>query len=291
MSEYHVPVLLLQSVDALDVRPDGVYADATLGGGGHTREILSRLGPSGRLIVFDRDADAIANAPADPRVITVHHNFRHIHHFVHYCGFPEGIDGILADLGVSSHQFDTGERGFSFRFDAPLDMRMDASGNARNARDYLASASEESLEKIFRDYGELEQPRRAASLIVRYRNAKPIETTTDLNEAVGSILKPAFEHKTLAKIYQALRIEVNSEMASLEDFLKGAAASLKEGGRLSVITYHSLEDRLVKNFVRSGGVFKAVNKKPILPDEAEIGQNTRARSAKLRVAQKTGLDG
>ena len=230
------------------------------------------------------------SAEAGTRV-RFHHNFRHIHHFVHYCGFPEGIDGILADLGVSSHQFDTGERGFSFRFDAPLDMRMDASGNARNARDYLASASEESLEKIFRDYGELEQPRRAASLIVRYRNAKPIETTTDLNEAVGSILKPAFEHKTLAKIYKALRLEDNSEMASLEDFLKGAAASLKEGGRLSVITYHSLEDRLVKNFVRSGGVFKAGNKKPIRPDEAEIGQNTRARSAKLRVAQKTGLDG
>ena len=300
MSEYHNPVLLYPSIDALVLDPDGFYADATFGGGGHSREILSRLSPKGRLMAFDRDEDALAQAPDDPRFIPIHNNFRFIHNYtlLHAEG---GLDGILADLGVSSHQFDTADRGFSFRFpNAPLDMRMNVQGG-KTAADIVNSYTQEELEKIFRLYGELDNARRVAQLVATARLAAPILTTDDLDRAIAAALPSFAQHKYLAKVYQALRIEVNEEMRALEKFLSGAAASLKPGGRLAVITYHSLEDRMVKNFIRSGSVggeedkdpfgwssapLKAVNRKPVLPDEAEIAFNTRARSAKLRIAEK-----
>ena len=300
MSEYHNPVLLNPSIDALVLNPDGFYADATFGGGGHSREILSRLSPKGRLMAFDRDADALAQAPDDPRFILIHNNFRFIHNYtlLHAAG---GLDGILADLGVSSHQFDTADRGFSFRFpQAPLDMRMNVQGN-KTAADIVNSYTQEELEKIFRLYGELDNARRLAQLIAAARLAAPILTTDDLDHAVAAALPSFAQHKYLAKVYQALRIEVNEEMRALEKFLPGAAASLKPGGRLAVITYHSLEDRMVKNFIRSGNLegeeekdvfghssapLKAVGHKPVLPEEAEIAGNTRARSAKLRIAER-----
>ncbi len=284
MSEYHQPVLLNPSIDALVLNPDGFYADATFGGGGHSREILARLSPLGRLMAFDRDADAFAQAPDDPRLILIHNNFRFIHNYtlLHAAG---GLDGILADLGVSSHQFDTAGRGFSFRFaGSPLDMRMNVQGS-KTAADIVNSYTQEELEKIFRLYGELDNARRLAQLIVAARAAAPILTTDDLDHAVAAALPSFAQHKYLAKVYQALRIEVNEEMRALEKFLSGAAVSLKPGGRLVVITYHSLEDRMVKLFTRSAPM-KAVNRKPVLPDEAEIATNTRARSAKLRIAEK-----
>lgn len=302
MSTYHIPVLLHESVSGLDIKESGVYVDATLGGGGHTREILSHLGPKGRLMVFDRDSDALANAPKDERVIVVHNNFRYVHHFVQYYGF-EGVDGILADLGVSSHQFDTSERGFSFRFDAPLDMRMNTKSK-RDAKAILNEYDEEEIAKLLKLYGEVDNSRKVANLICSARAKSPITTTGELTEALKKVLPPVAEHKFLAKIYQALRIEVNGEMESLQYFLKGAERSLKPGGRLSVITYHSLEDRMVKNFIKTGSVdgneekdlygrrlatIKSVNKKPILPPDIEIAQNTRARSAKLRIGEK--IDG
>ncbi len=299
MDTYHIPVLLKESVDALNIVPNGVYCDATLGGGGHTREILSRLGSKGRLIVFDRDQDALINAPKDKRVILVHNNFRFIQNFVRFHKF-EGVDGILADLGVSSHQFDTSHRGFSFRFDAELDMRMN-SLIKKSAKNLINEYSIEELTKIFRLYGELDKPKKVADLIIQAREKKEICTTGDLREAIAKILPGFGEHKFLAKVYQALRMEVNGEMLSLEYFLKGALNALKPSGRLSVITYHSLEDRMVKNFIRSGNTsgeiekdffgnsqtqIKAINRKPILPSEEEIASNTRARSAKLRIAEK-----
>ena len=301
MSAYHNPVLLHPSIDALVLDPDGFYADATFGGGGHSREILARLSSRGRLMAFDRDADALAGAPDDPRFLLIHNNFRFIHNYtlLHAAG---GLDGILADLGVSSHQFDTAARGFSFRFPgAPLDMRMNVQG-AKTAADIVNSYTQEELEKIFRLYGELDNARRVARLIADARTAAPILTTDDLDRAIAAALPSFAEHKYLAKVYQALRIEVNEEMRALEKFLSGAAASLKPGGRLAVITYHSLEDRMVKNFIRSGNIggteekdvfgrssapLKPVGRKPILPDEAEIAGNTRARSAKLRIAEKS----
>ena len=300
MSAYHNPVLLRPSIDALVLDPDGFYADATFGGGGHSREILARLSPKGRLMAFDRDADALAGAPDDPRFTLIHNNFRFIHNYtlLHAAG---GLDGILADLGVSSHQFDTADRGFSFRFPgAPLDMRMNVQG-AKTAADIVNSYTQEELERIFRLYGELDNARRAARLIAAAREAAPILTTDDLDRAIADALPSFAEHKYLAKVYQALRIEVNEEMRALEKFLSGAAASLKPGGRLAVITYHSLEDRMVKNFIRSGNVggteekdvfgrssapLKAVGRNPVQPGEAEIAGNTRARSAKLRIAEK-----
>ncbi len=299
MSTYHTPVLLDESVSALAIKPDGVYVDATFGGGGHSREILKQLGPKGVLIAFDKDTDALENAPDDTRLILVHNNFRFIHNFVRFHGFS-GVDGILADLGVSSHQFDTGERGFSFRFDAPLDMRMNRLA-AKDAKEVVNSYSEEDLERIFRIYGEVESSKRVASLICEARRVSPIETTDELGRAIEKILPKFSEHKFLAKIYQALRIEVNGEMNDLEKFFEGSIKALKSGGIMSVITYHSLEDRIVKNFFKSGTIsgeiekdlmgrgqspFIIENKKPILPEESEISNNTRARSAKLRVARK-----
>lgn len=301
MSQYHVPVLLDQSVSALDIRSNGIYVDATFGGGGHSREILNRLGPDGKLISFDRDTDAIKNAPDDKRLILVHNNFRFVENFVRYNGY-DGVDGILADLGVSSHQFDSGERGFSFRFDAPLDMRMNQKAK-RNAADIVNNYSQEDLTKIFKIYGEIDKPWRAAELVCKARATAPIETTDQLSKAVEKMYNAQTEHKFLAKLYQALRIEVNMEMQALEDFLSGALSILKPGGILSVITYHSLEDRMVKNFMKSGNTegeiikdfygkiespFEIITRKPIIPNEEEISRNTRSRSAKLRVAAKRG---
>ncbi len=300
MSEYHNPVMLRECIEALVSDTSGVYADATFGGGGHSRGILSALDAGGRLIAFDRDADALANAPDDSRFTLIRNNFRFIHNFILFEGYKNGIDGIMADLGVSSHQFDTAERGFSFRYDAPLDMRMNTEA-AVTAAEIVNSREEAEIEKILRVYGEVGQSRKMASLIVRARKTSAIETTAQLNEAIATCLPKFAEHKELARVYQALRIEVNQEMKSLEKFLYGAAESLKPGGRLVVITYHSLEDRMVKNFIKAGNIegeihrdiygksdipLTAVNKKPILPQEAEIAGNTRARSAKLRVAEK-----
>lgn len=299
MYEYHKPVLLKESVDALVSSPDGIYADATFGGGGHSREILSRLSEKGRLIAFDRDEDALKGAFDDPRFKLIHNNFRFIHNYS-LLETESGFDGVLADLGVSSHQFDTAERGFSFRYDAPLDMRMNTQAQL-TAQDVVNEYPVEELAKIFRIYGEVENAYKLASLIVSKRALSPISTTGDLDKAIESVTPKFAQHKYLAKVYQALRIEVNQEMRSLEKFLEGATKALKSGGRLAVITYHSLEDRMVKNFIKSGNVdgevekdvfgrsvqpLEAVNRKPILPLEEEISENTRARSAKLRIAVK-----
>ena len=383
MSEYHNPVLLTESIDALVQNPSGKYADATFGGGSHSREILSRLDSEGRLLSFDRDEEALANAPDDSRLLLVHNNFRFIHNYTLYYaeelsgngttspqaidasqsrsqetadgaagqnagqsrdqeaasqeaadqtavgqsrsqGAADGasvqrrsqaagqdashgaeadgalLDGVLADLGVSSHQFDTASRGFSFRYDAPLDMRMNAQGG-KTAADIVNSYTQEELERILRLYGEVDSARKLSKLIVLAREKAPILTTTDLQKAIQSALPAFASHKELAKIYQAFRIEVNDEMRSLQKFLEGATRSLKKGGRLVIITYHSLEDRMVKNFIKSGNIdgiivkdnfgrdlspLRAVVRKPILPSEQEISGNTRARSAKLRVAEK-----
>ena len=301
MSEYHIPVLLDESVTALvGDALSGVFADATFGGGGHSREILSRLTQAGRLLAFDRDSDALANKPDDNRLVLIHNNFRFIHNYVLAEGYGDGIDGILADLGVSSHQFDTADRGFSFRFDAELDMRMNKEGGI-TAADLVNGLDEAGLARILKVYGEVEGAGKMASLIVRAREKQAIRSTGELSSAIAPMLPKFAEHKVLAKVFQALRIEVNQEMRSLEKFLQGAVLSLKPGGRLVVITYHSLEDRMVKNFIRSGNVdgvmekdlygrsnapLEAVNRKPILPREEEISSNTRARSAKLRVAVK-----
>ena len=299
MYEYHKPVLLKESVDALVSSPDGIYADATFGGGGHSREILSRLSEKGRLIAFDRDEDALKGAFDDPRFKLIHNNFRFIHNYS-LLETESGFDGVLADLGVSSHQFDTAERGFSFRYDAPLDMRMNTQAQL-TAQDVVNEYPVEELAKIFRIYGEVENAYKLASLIVSKRALSPISTTGNLDKAIESVTPKFAQHKYLAKVYQALRIEVNQEMRSLEKFLEGATKALKSGGRLAVITYHSLEDRMVKNFIKSGNVdgevekdvfgrsvqpLEAVNRKPILPLEEEISENTRARSAKLRIAVK-----
>jgi len=304
--------MLDESISALVTNPSGTYADATFGGGGHTAELLSRLNEDGHVIAFDRDSDAIDNRIDDPRLTLVRADFRFIHNFVldlaHKTGdkalgakLSGGLDGILADLGVSSHQFDTAERGFSFRYDAPLDMRMNREGG-KTAADVVNEYSQEDLERLLRIYGEVDNARKVAQLIVSARDKRGISTTGELDEAIRPALPKFAEHKFLAKVYQALRIEVNHEMRSLEKFLEGAADTLRPGGRLVVITYHSLEDRMVKNFIKTGradgkeekDVFgnihaplKAVNRKPILPQESEIASNTRARSAKLRIAEKT----
>lgn len=299
---YHTPVLLNESVDALRIKEDGIYIDATFGGAGHSLKILRRLGVNGRLISFDRDEDALKNNPIPPddkRFILVNNNFKFIANFAEYNNLPY-IDGILADLGVSSHQFDCGQRGFSFRFDAPLDMRMGRKAQ-RTAAEIIRTCSKEELIRIFRLYGELEQASRAADLICLERERGEIVTTGDLTKALAPIHNYRNEHKFLSKLFQALRIEVNGEMESLEGFLEGALQILKPGAVLSVITYHSLEDRMVKNFMRSGniegkiekdiygnaeGPFIAVTKKPIVPSAEEVAANSRSRSAKLRVARR-----
>ncbi|MDE6277803.1 MAG: 16S rRNA (cytosine(1402)-N(4))-methyltransferase RsmH [Muribaculaceae bacterium] len=297
---YHIPALLPEALDALDIRPDGIYVDATLGGGGHSHAIVERLGEAGRLYSFDQDSDAIERAFEDPRFTAVYGNFRYLRNFLRYYGV-ESVDGILADLGVSSHHFDDAGRGFSFRADAPLDMRMNRRGG-RTAASLLATADEECIAEILWLYGELRQSRRMARAIVEARKSgRPVDTTGRLLEVVRPFINPRQEKKELAQVFQALRIEVNGEMSALENFLSQALAVLKPGGRLAIITYHSLEDRLVKNFMRSGRIdgeiekdfygrstspFRLLTTKPIVPGEAEVERNPRARSAKLRCAVK-----
>ena len=295
---YHVPVLLEESVSGLNIDPDGVYLDLTFGGGGHSREILKRL-KDGCLIGFDQDSDALANVPDDSRFIFVNHNFRYLRNFLRYCGYDEA-DGILADLGVSSHEFDGAGRGFSFRFDAELDMRMNQRSRLK-ATDILNTYSEENLIRIFRNYGEVDNVRRLVDLIVNARTGKMITRSEEFLQVIAPCVPKQKEKKYLAQVYQALRIEVNGELEALEDMLKEAERALRPGGRLVVITYHSLEDRIVKNFLKSGNFegkvekdfyghvkrnFELVNRKVIVPSEEEIERNPRARSAKLRIAEK-----
>ena len=295
---YHVPVLLEESVSGLNIDPDGVYLDLTFGGGGHSREILKRL-KDGCLIGFDQDSDALANVPDDSRFIFVSHNFRYLRNFLRYCGYDEA-DGILADLGVSSHEFDEAGRGFSFRFDAELDMRMNQRSRLK-ATDILNTYSEENLIRIFRNYGEVDNVRRLVDLIVNARTGKMITRSEEFLQVIAPCVPKQKEKKYLAQVYQALRIEVNGELEALEEMLKEAERALRPGGRLVVITYHSLEDRIVKNFLKSGNFegkvekdfyghvkrnFELVNRKVIVPSEEEIERNPRARSAKLRIAEK-----
>lgn len=300
-AEYHIPVLLNESIDGLDVKPYGTYVDITYGGGGHSREILRRLGNEGRLIVFDQDNDAYANKIDDYRLVFIKHNFRYIAQFLHYLGIKK-VDGILGDLGVSSHHFDSPERGFSFRFDAPLDMRM-SQALKTTAATILNSYSEKELIRIFDDYGEIQHPVRLSNAIVEARTKSPIETTFQLRDIVCATVTISEHNKLLAKVFQALRIEVNSEMSALHDMLSRTAGLLKKDGRLVIIAYHSLEDRMVKNLIRSGNsdmadakkdvfghtytTFEAINRKPIVPTDTELEHNSRARSAKLRIAKRT----
>lgn len=296
--DYHKPVLLKESVDALDIKPDGVYVDVTFGGGGHSREILSRLGPEGKLIAFDQDQDALENKIDDERFLLVSQNFRYLRRFLRFYGH-EQVDGILADLGVSSHQFDEADRGFSIRFDAKLDMRMDTS-RSLSAYEVLNTYEEKHLASVFKQYGELRQAPAMAKLIVSERKETPIETTEQLKVVLKRFLPGHKENKILAQIYQAIRIEVNEELEVLKSFLMQTTQVLREGGRLSVIAYHSLEDRLVKRYMRDGLFegqpekdiygrvevpFKRVGKF-IIPSQAEIKENSRARSAILRIAEK-----
>ncbi|MDD5824846.1 MAG: 16S rRNA (cytosine(1402)-N(4))-methyltransferase RsmH [Prevotellaceae bacterium] len=298
-NEYHNPVLLEESVDALDIMPGGVYVDATFGGGGHSREILSRMDSTARLYSFDQDADAERNIVDDDRFTFVRSNFRYLENWMRYYGI-EHIDGILADLGVSSHHFDDETRGFSFRFDAPIDMRMNKRAG-KTAADILNDYTEEQLADIFYIYGELKTSRRIAAAIAKARAAKPIKTTTDLLTIVDPLMPKERQKKDLAKVFQALRIEVNREMEALKEMLTAAVRLLRPGGRLSVITYHSLEDRMVKNVMKTGNVEGKVEKdffgrtsatmrplqgKPITPSAEEQTDNPRSRSAKLRVGVK-----
>ena len=296
---YHVPVLLTESIDGLAIQPAGIYVDVTFGGGGHSREILKHLGPKGHLYSFDQDADAEKNIVADDRFTFVRSNFRYIKQWMRYYGV-EKVDGLLADLGVSSHHFDDAERGFSFRFDAPLDMRMNKRAGL-TAADVVNDYDEKQLADVLYLYGELKQARRMAALIVKARGQHRIETTNDLLKTVESLIRPEREKKETAQLFQALRIEVNHEMEALKDMLDGATQVLREGGRLSVITYHSLEDRIVKNMLKAGNVegqvkqdffgrlekpFRLVNNKVIVPTEEEQQRNPRSRSAKLRIAER-----
>lgn len=300
---YHVPVLLRESVGGLDIKPDGVYVDVTFGGGGHSREILSRLGAKGRLFSFDQDEDAEQNIVNDERFTFVRSNFRYLKNWMRYYGIGE-IDGLLADLGVSSHHFDDETRGFSFRFDAPLDMRMNKRAGM-TAADVLNNDSEEQLSDIFYIYGELKNARRIAAAIIQARTAKRIETTNDLMEATEKCFQREREKKETAKLFQALRIEVNHEMDALKEMLNGARDLIRTGGRLSVITYHSLEDRLVKNMMKAGNVegkvvqdffgriespFRQIGGKVIVPSEEEQQSNPRSRSAKLRIAERVSKE-
>ena len=299
---YHVPVLLTASVDGLNVRPDGTYVDVTLGGAGHSREILRRLGPDGRLLGFDQDLDAQANAPDDVRFTFVRSNFRYLANWLRYYDAAP-VDGILADLGVSSHHFDDATRGFSFRFDAPLDMRMNVRA-CQTAADVVNRYGEADLARIFQLYGELKNGRRLAAALVRRRAEKPVETVENLIEVVRPLIGRDREKKDMARVFQALRIEVNHEMDALHELLDAAVRALRPGGRLVVLTYHSLEDRMVKNYVRAGNIdgrveqdffgnrlapFRAVNNRVIIPDEAEQTANPRSRSAKLRIAERVAL--
>ncbi|ABQ04835.1 16S rRNA (cytosine(1402)-N(4))-methyltransferase RsmH [Flavobacterium johnsoniae] len=296
--EYHNPVLLHPTVDGLDIKPDGIYVDVTFGGGGHSKEILRRLGPNGKLFAFDQDEDALANALPDERFTLINENFRFIKRFLRFHGI-KAVDGILADLGVSSHQFDVPERGFSTRFDAELDMRM-SQKNDLNAYRVVNEYEEQDLRRVFFDYGELKNAPVLARTIVEARHHRPIKTTDELKEVLKKYLPEKVRNKILAQIYQAIRIEVNQEMDVLKEFIEQSLEILKPGGRFSVISYHSLEDRLVKRFIKNGMFegeperdfygnfsvpFKTIGKL-IVPDDEEIKINNRARSAKLRIAEK-----
>lgn len=304
---YHIPVLLNESIDGLNIQPGGIYVDVTMGGGGHSYEILKRLDVNAHLYSFDQDADAEANLKQnhgddllkDERFTFVRSNFRYLKNWMRYHGV-EQIDGLLADLGVSSHHFDDESRGFSFRFESPLDMRMNKR-SSRTAADIVNNYAEEALADIFYLYGELKNSRKIASLLVKARQEKKIETTGDFIAVVEPLFKREREKKDLAKLFQALRIEVNGEMSALKELLMSVVDMLKPGGRLSVITYHSLEDRIVKNIMKAGNIegkieqdffgcintpFKLINNKVIVPTDEEQEQNPRSRSAKLRIAEK-----
>lgn len=296
---YHVPVLLEESVGGLDIKHDGTYVDVTFGGGGHSRRILQELDGGGHLYSFDQDADAEKNVSPQDNFTFVRSNFRHLKNWMRYYGV-EGLDGLLADLGVSSHHFDDETRGFSFRFDAPLDMRMNKRGG-ENAADLVNERSEEELADIFYLYGELKNSRRIAKAIAKAREQKPILTTQDLMDATLPLFPKERGKKDMARMFQALRIVVNHEMTALKEMLASATELLKPGGRLSVITYHSLEDRIVKNFMKTGNAegkttqdffgrvetpFRLVNNKVIVPSDEEQQVNPRSRSAKLRIAEK-----
>ena len=300
---YHIPVLLQECIDGLSIRPDGVYVDVTFGGGGHSRAILSALGEKGHLYGFDQDSDAINNVPVDSRFTFVHSNFRYLKNWMRYHGV-EQLDGLLADLGVSSHHFDEAGRGFSFRQDGPLDMRMNRQASL-SAKDVVQTYNEKQLAQIFFLYGELRNARQLAAAIVRNRNIQPINTIDDFIKVVNPLMGKSREKKDLAKVFQALRIEVNHELEALCEMLGSAIDLLKPGGRLVVLTYHSLEDRIVKNFMRAGNVdgkadkdfygnllspLKPVNNKVILPDAAEEERNPRSRSAKLRIAERLNIE-
>lgn len=299
--EYHVPVLLHESLEGMDIHPDGVYVDVTFGGGGHSREILRRLGDEGRLYGFDQDADAEQNIPDDERFVFVRSNFRYLYNFMRYYDEVGEVDALLADLGVSSHHFDDRERGFSFRFEGSLDMRMNTRAG-QTAADVLNNYTKEQLADVFYLYGELKNARRLAAAVVAYRTGKkPILTSGDLLEIVTPFIGRDKEKKFLAQVFQALRIEVNDEMRALREMLGASLKVLRPGGRLVVITYHSLEDRLVKNFLKTGNFegkveqdffgnvrspFKLLSGKVITPSKEEIERNPRSRSAKLRIAEK-----
>src|SRR5690606_21690910 len=296
---YHVPVMLQECIDALAIKPDGIYVDVTFGGGGHSKEILKHLGPKGRLIAFDQDPDAVKNALDDPRFTLIHQNFRFLKNYLRLEGI-RAVDGILADLGVSSHQFDDADRGFSIRFDADLDMRMDQVSDL-DARKVLSTYAEEYLHRIFGMYGEIINAKTLAKTIVTARLNQEINTVAELKEVIKKLVPKGKEHKYHAQVFQALRIEVNKELEALQEFLEQTVGVLKESGRLVVMSYHSLEDRLVKNFMAKGKFkgeverdffgneikpFKVISRKAIVANEEELARNNRARSAKLRIAEK-----
>jgi len=298
MAIYHLPALLTESIAGLNLRPDGIYVDVTFGGGGHSRSILEHL-TTGKLIAFDQDLDAAANIINDTRLTFLNQNFRYLKNNLRYLGY-DAIDGLIADLGVSFHQFDSQKRGFSFRSDAALDMRMNP-GAPLKAADILKTYEEEQLANLFYRYGELTNSRRLAAAIVKARANKPVVTVNDLTSALNGLVPAGQENKFYARLFQSLRIEVNHEMEALTEMLEQALQLLKSGGRLVVITYHSLEDRLVKNFIRTGNFegrsekdfygnlkvpFRAVNHRVIVPSDNEVSKNSRARSARLRIAEK-----
>lgn len=298
--DYHLPVLLTETLDALAIRPDGVYADLTFGGGGHSRGILERLGPKGKLFAFDQDSDARRNLPDDPRITFLPHNFRHVGRFLRlYEAIP--VDGILADLGVSSHQFDEGQRGFSFRFEGEMDMRMDQR-QTLTAFDVVSTWSEQRLHKLFEQYGEVTNAKTLARAIVEARKTVSLKTIPNFKTALNSVVK-GNPNKYFAQVFQALRIEVNDELGALKEMLQQVPGLLSIGGRAAIITFHSLEDRIVKNFFKRGSfededpsdpfgqrtappLLKVTTKKPVVPGESELRQNPRSRSAKLRVAER-----
>ena len=298
MSTYHIPALLQDTIEGLSISKDGTYVDVTFGGGGHSREILKYL-TDGKLFAFDQDEDAAKNVPDDKRLYFIQHNFRYIRNFLRYYEIDK-VDGILADLGVSSHHFDEAERGFSFRHSGVLDMRMNRKA-AKTAADIMNEYNEENLTRIFREYGEIENAKKLAKAIIQAREEKPVSTTERLMEIVGHLVSPKNENKYLAKLYQSARIELNDEMGALKELLEQGMELLKPGGRFVIITYHSLEDRMVKNFFRSGNVegvvekdffgkvcsgMNVINRKVIVPTDEEIERNPRVRSAKLRIAEK-----